>query len=404
MFIPTHQQRDAIYKLTEWWEKKDRQIFEIAGYAGTGKTHAASNFIEEIGLEEDEVKYAAFTGKAALVLQRKGVNATTIHKLIYDIEYYNEFVLDKDGNKVKNSNGKFKTIQKFRFVKRTKLDEKIKLIILDECSMINQSMWDDIRSYDIPIIVLGDTQQLPPIIGEPVLLKNPDVELTQIVRQQSKSYLIDIATEAREGKYITVPDNRKYKNSNDVWIIYEDEVTDKILMGVDIILCGTNKKREAINNHIRYNILGRESKLPEKGDKLICRKNNWNLLIGDDIPLINGMSGIVLNNIEKESMTNKSIVIDFKPDFLDEYYHNIEVDRVVFESTDKKEVRNAMKYGNTNKFEFGYAITTHLSQGSEWDKVLIFEEWMGDKDYMSKWLYTAITRAKKKVIIVKKRH
>lgn len=122
----------------------------------TGKSTMVNAFIEEIGLGQDEVRFAAYTGKASLVLQRKGINATTIHKLIYVPVAYEEALKDGKGEVLRDKDGRPKTIQKVRFEKKDSIGGNVKLIVLDECSMINEQMWRDLLTFELPIIVLGD--------------------------------------------------------------------------------------------------------------------------------------------------------------------------------------------------------------------------------------------------------
>lgn len=205
---------------------------------------------------------------------------------------------------------------------------------------------------------------------------------------------------AREGRPIQVG-----KYSAGVHVVPHDsmQVTDKILTKwADIILCGKNSTRNELNSYIREEVLGIDSLLPVKNDKLICRRNNWNIsLPGDDVPLVNGMIGYVSEHIDKETINRNTFGLTFKPDFSNEVF-NLSANRLVFESTDIEQVKKEMNYGKGEKFEFGYAITTHLSQGSEWNNVVIYEEMLGGYEKHKKWLYTAITRSSKNLILVQR--
>lgn len=400
-FEPTGQQVEAIKKLNYWWKNRTKQVFQIAGIAGSGKSSMINYFINDIGLNQCDVAFATYTGKAALVLQRKGVSATTIHKLIYRPIPYEEVLTDSKGNIRYNKDNQPMKITKVRFEKRNKLeDEDVKLIVLDECSMINQSMWNDLLTFNLPIIVLGDRGQLDPIHGKQILLVEPDIELTEPLRQAIESPIIYLSMLAREGKDIPLG-----KYSAGVHVVPHDSplITDRILSEwADIILCGRNTTRTKINDHIRYDILERSSSMPEKGDKLICRRNNWNLMLpNDNIPLVNGMIGYVDEHIDKETIGEHTFNLDFKPDFTTAKF-NLEANRKVFESKDTDVIQKEMKFGKGEKFEYGYAITTHLSQGSEWKNVVVYEEILGGLDKHKKWLYTAITRSSKNLIIVKR--
>ena len=130
---------------------------------------------------------------------------------------------------------------------------------------------------------------------------------------------------------------------------------------------------------------------------MICRKNKWNTVIGDilgdNTPLINGLIGFCQNPIKE--LTDKVFLMDFRPEFIiDDYFSELKIDKDFLLGKHKD-----ANLGQTEKFEYAYAITVHLSQGSSWKKVLVFDEWLGNADYHNKWLYTAITRAEQKLVI-----
>lgn len=358
--------KQAVKLITDWYLSGTKQVFELSGAGGTGKSTAVKFVQESVGLSLDEIAFVTFTGKASLVLTMKGTPATTIHKLIYRIKEETVVVLDKGGNPV-IENGVVKTRIKQSFVKVKKIPDEIKLIVADECGMINQELWDDLLSFDKPILVLGDPYQLPPVNGKSPLLQNPDFELWEIMRQAEGNPIIKIATLAREGK--PIPYGRY---GNKCAVIKRSELSDDILTKADIVVSCTNKSREEINRRIRSK-LGRDSMLPSIGDKIICRKNNWNLECSG-YPLINGMIGYVSNEYGKESINtnDNSFVLDFQPDFLSEtqYFNSLKADYRPFTSGTKTTDIIKERFNFNNLFEYGYCITTHLSQGSAWNKVI----------------------------------
>lgn len=388
----TNGQENAIKRMEMWWKlTSSQQVFEISGWAGTGKSTIVYAAMEQLKLSiRDDVKFVAFTGKAALVLNLKGVPAVTIHKLIYDSIETNIPEMDSKGNPVTDSDGntKYKTVTKF--VKKSSLDVTIKLIVADECGMISEELWDDLRSFGIPIVVLGDPGQLPPIHGKSPLLINPDVMLTEIMRQKADNPIIHLSMLAREGKFIPYG-----KYGKRVMVIRKDEITDKMLKFSDVNIVGTNDTRDEMNNYIRYEILGRERKTPEKGDKVICRKNDWETVL-DGIPMINGLVGYVKNPIDISNITEGCFKMDFRPEFMtDNYFENIDVNMAMFQADGNKARREIIqnRFAKGQKFEYAYAISTHLSQGSSFGKVLFYYEEFGDRTFRKQNKYTGITRS-----------
>lgn len=390
--ILTNEQIYAIYKLDDWWHTGIKQTFEISGGAGTGKTTLIRYFIEKLGLDYSKVLFIAFMGKAASQMARNGLPAKTVHSAIYDCVERSE--RDKDGNIVYTKNGKIKT--KIVFELKESLPH-IKLIVVDEASMISEKMARDILSFGIPTITLGDLNQLPPVFGEPFFLKNPDVILTQIMRQKEDDPIVYLAQRVLEGKELKPG---VYGRS---FIIPKEDLTEYHFKHADIILTGTNRLRYNINSFIRKEIKDiKRLEYPHIGEKVICRRNNWKRCIDDEIFLTNGTSGIV-TKVYKESFDKKSMMIDFKPDFGHGVFRRIKFDynhMYALPGQEDNEEIDKFRY-MYDKFEFGYAITTHSSQGSEYPRVLYMHEpIMRSKEDNKKLMYTAITRATDQIGIV----
>lgn len=385
----TDEQVFAIYKGEEWWNRSGEQVLEISGPAGSGKTFLVRYLIERFGLDLDEVLFVAYMGKAAMIMARNGLPAQTIHSAIYNYEK----ILDKVEGKIQMlPNGRPK--MKHVFVKKERLHPKIKLIVLDEGSMVNEIIAKDLLSFNIPVIVLGDLNQLPPVFGNSFFLNNPDIILTKIMRQAEQSPIIYLSQQVLNGNKLT---NGVYGNCA---VINKSDVTDYLFNEADIVLTGTNRLRYEINNLFRTHIKkGIKEQYPNVGEKIICRQNNINKHINDNIYLTNGMVGYV-DYVDIESFNGKQLKIDFRPDFLNKSFKNLIIDYNFMYSPPSSD-KTIKQYDFTkNKFEFAYAITTHMSQGSQYQKVLFLPERMGmsNEDY-KKFLYTGITRAQEKIII-----
>ena len=382
------QQAQAIEALRKWWYNGNKQVFQISGAAGTGKTTLIRYLINEIKLEHDEVLFTAFVGKATLAMTRNGLNAKTLHSAICYCK--DEPVLDENGNVVTEYN---RRVTKRVFTRRRKIDPRIRLIVVDEGSMVPAKMADWLLKFEVPIIVLGDLNQLPPVIGDSFFLKEPDVVLTQIMRQSSESPIPYFAQNVlQNGTKCLSPGLQIGDKIN---VLSKADITPELLKDYDVIICGTNKTRNNLNTYIRERIYGRTQDYPVIGDKLICRENDWTFSV-DDVYLINGLIGYV-TDIDLESISDYTMKIDFKPEFMDNEFKNVTLDRIYMglSPNDKRFYRS-----NYHKFEYGYAITCHLSQGSQYNRVLVFNESFGTAEERRKWLYTAVTRAIDKVTIL----
>jgi len=355
-------------------------------YIVTHNTTLIYHLIDELGLSERDVLFVAYIGKAALQITLKGNSAQTIHSAIYNrIE-----VPLMEGDKPVLSNGRHVT--RFEFVKKETLDYPYKLIVVDEAAMVPVNIAEDLKSFGVPIIALGDKNQLPPIFGKSYFLNKPDIHLSEVMRQSADSPIIKLGQFAMHGKPIKTGD---YGDSK---VIYRSQLTDEMLLDADVILCGKNNTRQNINNHVRNDILKRTKDYPCIGDKLLCKQNNWQKFVCDNIYLVNGMLGYC-TDVYLDSFNGKSLDIDFMPEFLsDEYFKKLKID--YNHLLNPQGLLTANKRSFYNKFEYGYAITVHAAQGSQYNNILIFDEVLGAESFHRKWLYTAITRASEKLTLV----
>lgn len=390
----TKKQKEGLEIAIERYKKREPYTC-IAGYAGTGKSTLVNFIITALQLPEESVGYVAFTGKAAEVLRQKGCsNACTAHRLLY---YTTK---NKKGN--------------FIFKPRKTLEQNYKLIVIDEVSMIPKDMWNLFLSHKIPIIALGDPGQLPPVCKEDEnhVLDNPHIFLDEIMRQALDNEIIKLSMNIREGNKID------YFVGKDVMVIPIHKIQEGMYNWASQIIVATNKKRDRVNNLIRK-IKG-YGNLPVKGEKLISLSNQWEIFDKKgESNLVNGticyLDYYYEDNITYPLRPNQKTIPVFSSSFTtenNEEFEGIFVDKN-FLLEDKKILTAADEFFISNsmiptmpqlplEFNYGYAITCHKAQGSQWDKVLIFEEnFPNEITEHKRWLYTAVTRGINKVILVR---
>lgn len=207
------------------------QIFRLFGYAGTGKTTLARYFAEHV---DGDVQFAAFTGKAAQVLRSRGAtNARTIHSLIYRPRGEEEVEDEVTGRT---------SISPTFSLNRQSPIAKAAMVIIDECSMVDEALGRDLMSFGTPILVLGDPGQLPPISGGGFFTEHePDHLLTEIHRQARDNPIIQLALDVREGREISHGDYGAAK------VISKAEVDQDLVLSADQVLVGTNRTRRRYN-------------------------------------------------------------------------------------------------------------------------------------------------------------
>ena len=394
--LNTSQQKvfnDAI----NWWRRGTEQTFEISGPPGSGKSFLIDKIVKALKIDSNRIAPMAYTGSAAINMRTKGMySARTIFSWLYDfievpvLNDKGEPILDPVFNKPKF---------KMRFVPKSYLPD-IDLIIVDEAGMVPEEMRNIIDSMGIPVIAAGDIDQLPPVAGKSGYLTEPWKvhKLTEIMRQANDNTIVQFSQMLIKG--IEIP-HGKFKN---VTVLYEDEINDNMIAQSDIVICGKNTTRDNINNHIRHDMFGFTNPTPNLGERLVCRKNNWQIESGG-INLTNGLVGNCITMIGPDSFNQKDVTfkMSFKPDIIDSYFKDIDVD-LRYITSDKKG-RDALletNFSKGNKFEFGYAITTHMSQGSEFNRGMYFEEYL-NKNINRNLHYAGITRFKQHCIYVKKR-
>lgn len=364
------QQEDAIKAVRAWVRKKNApQIFRLFGFAGTGKTTLAREIAGDIG----KVVYGAFTGKAAMVLRTKGcANASTIHGLIYSpVDEENmgapRWVLKAD-SPVADAN----------------------LVVIDECSMVDEKLAADLMSFGTKILVLGDPAQLPPVKGTGFFTNaTPDTMLTEVHRQARDNPIIRMSMTIREGGRL---EHGKYGECD---VISRREIGPDRILAADQVLVGLNRTRHSYNGRIRE-LLGRKDFMPVAGDRLVGLRNDktCNMLNGSlwNVEKIEGRRG-------KMKIESPCVEMTVSPlDFAGGKHERVSVRREFFVGTEGTVPWEERR--GTQEMTYGYALTVHKAQGSQWDDVVLFDEASTFREDSTRWLYTGVTRAAKRLTMV----
>ncbi|SDR47095.1 exodeoxyribonuclease-5 [Rhizobiales bacterium GAS113] len=339
------------------------QIFRLFGYAGTGKTTLARHLAESV---DGKVLFAAFTGKAAHVMRNKGCpGASTIHSLIYKAlesgEETPNFELWDDAPA-----------------------SRAKLIVIDECSMVDAELGRDLISFGVPLLVLGDPAQLPPIQGGGFFTEaEPDAMLTEVHRQAQDDPIVRLSMQVREGQRL-VPGEYGLTQ-----VVKRQALDPTRVLGADQVLVGRNATRRAYNGRMRER-RGFAETLPLAGDKLVCLRNNrkkglfngglWS--VAESGTRRTGILSLRLS--PDEDAGGRTVRVSVRPEC---FLGNIEG----FDWEQRK------RY---DEFDYGYVLTVHKAQGSQWDDVVLFDESFAFSDSRERWLYTGITRAAKQLTVV----
>lgn len=437
VWIPGTQQAEALDDIKRWyWDESAPQVFYLAGFAGTGKTTLARHVVSDLALCNSAC-YAAYTGKAAHVMRTRGGcdGACTIHSLIYqplgsdDTELQrlrgqlDELALNPEGASVEELAiqrdevlaliaAETRKPKKLQFT--LKEDSELStadLLILDECSMVNAEMAEDLLSFGVKVLVLGDPAQLPPVSGAGYFTnREPNYLLTEVHRAALDSPITRIATAIRNSP----------TGDTSVGVSGSDGNCGRFrgvrnLLAYDQVICGTNRTRWRLISRIRE-LGGHYGPKPVEGDRIIILANSR------DVSVFNGQQFTVLScEVDREKRTSKAgerYVMRVRGDDEVERGLTAWAEGFVNAAGEKSAALNGRKV--TVAATFAHAITCHKSQGSEWGKVLVVDECgvfraMQWKDLQRaghpnpdeaahlaarRWLYTAVTRASDRVSIV----
>ncbi|MCB1377320.1 MAG: AAA family ATPase [Alphaproteobacteria bacterium] len=420
-FTPSAMQAQAIATIKDWFENRtgEQQVFKVFGYAGSGKSTLVKHAMGELGLADgSDVLYAAITGKAALVMTRKGTPASTIHSLIYRVSEATPAEIERIKEEIAGlkaslpgmavaerlfAESQLTSLQlrlsdshKPRFI----LNEQsalrdAKLLVLDEVSMVGDEMARDLLAFGKPVLVLGDPGQLPPVKGEGAFTRDtPEVMLTEIHRQAGESAILRLATLAREGRPIPYGEHDRY-----VWKMRRADVAPEQMLKGGQVICGKNATRIQLNLAMK-GAAGFNGFYPGgQGEKLICLKNR------NDLGLVNGMF-LDLENIEDaDELSFTAAVRTEDGQRIGGERERFRIYKGHFDEhvapDPERERRDHWKKKTLIEAVWGWAITCHKSQGSQWPNIIVFDDGLGrTAEDRARWLYTAITRAEQGLVLL----
>jgi exodeoxyribonuclease-5 len=417
-------QEECKEKALRWFNsdpKTRKPWFRIEGGAGMGKT----TLIKAIVAGIEGVQFVAPTGKAALVLSRKvDAPASTVHKKIYspkgnitapdeelrqardayaqrraflltlgpqtDEQLQADSQLQRLGKHLENLEAASKPCWKLNEGSELAV---AKLLVLSEGSMVPDDMALDLLRFKVPILVEGDSGQLPPVFGRAYFMRGrPDFTLTTTHRQHRDSPILAMARKARMGTALRLGD------WGDGCAVVK-KVSAELALQADQIIVGRNRDRHRKNHQHR---LARgflpagvpqpaDFFVPRPGEKLICLRND------NELGIMNGELFKCRSAVEASS-TRVAMEVESEDD-PNESWH-VRCHSELFKGPNQSKLPAwALQAKGVQQFDFGYVITCHKSQGSEWPFVIVYDQSKQFADWRA-WLYTALTRAAKRLIVV----
>jgi exodeoxyribonuclease-5 len=421
------QQRDALDAIARWYAGRDMfsaEPFRLFGPAGTGKTTLAREVPAALGLSWHGIQYGAYTGKAASVLRGKGCTpASTLHSLVYKPQANAE-----TKRKLEDAKREWDELSRYPSSDQTPEERKrhaelegeiealekeartigwvwnpdspladASLLILDEVSMVDAKLAADIERFDVPVLVLGDPEQLEPVGGEGYYtMAEPDYALSEIHRQALESPVLELATRIRtstDRRLGLVPDELAPRRWEDA-------------MAADQVLVWKNATRWNMINNMRKR-LDRPDGQVVPGDRVMCLTNNKDLGVfnGQQFDVLEATPGpLGPDLLVRDDSGAERRILAFADGF-----QGVEQEKAA-------KARYDGGKGNRMLATFANAITVHKAQGSEWPSVYVVNEAQdlmettagrrgltGGVTEARRWLYTAVSRASDTVTVTRPR-
>ena len=413
-------------------------VLSLGGLAGTGKTSIVKWMEAALAAK---VTYGTPTHKAARVLRSKlddaqKLRVSTFYSLVYTPDP--KFVCENSLRKVKEISrtcvcgevpedcvcprvfepcglhdmSECTVKQELNWLRREYMRGHTDLLIVDESSMLSEDQVNDIRAFGVPILLVGDHGQLPPVKAKmnPWIAK-PDVVLTENHRQKhDTSGIVDIALWARDGNQLRKGpwgDGRAVVMGHDDPRMGDLMDTERYLAraragrALPAIITASNKTRAGVN--MRFHGEGP----PREGDRVVALRRcevdvveaidrqGKPVLSGDgDRRMVhNGHTGTIraITDINK-------LIVNMVVELDDTNGRMVWVTAAALKQFGAANVLGEHERSRTMRlWDYAYAMTCHKAQGSEWADVIVLNEAFADK---SRWLYTAVTRAQEHLIVV----
>lgn len=391
-------QRQVYDAVRDW--NGSTPLLTVGGYAGTGKTSILGVLAKAFKDEGQLAAYATYTGRASSILARKlhagGVETvlepvdsrlplcSTIHRLLY------KPVIDQ------------KTEELLGWRRRDKLDRPYKFVVVDEASMVSDSILTTIQGHGVPILAVGDHGQLPPVMARGDLMKNPQLRLERIHRQAEGNPIIAFSRWVREGaRMCDFPGAIDFRWKHEIRHVLADAYAG-LGSPLDVgILCRTNARRVALNAEARR-VLGYEGE-PRSGEAVICLKNRP--------PIYNGMRGVLTEDASpSECEWSWNARIEFPEEQFSAAYYGVCKKQFGRENTydsidelkaDGMDADSMATPGDL--YDFGYAMTVWKAQGSQFEHAIVYmdtAERPFDDNYR-RFIYTAVTRGSERLTVLR---
>lgn len=381
----------ALAKLDKWYNKYNHQIIDISGTIGTGVYELVREFISKMEFDPREIMYLSYDQKQVLEMAAKRMHAYYLPSIVYK---YTKIV-NFDSLSVINPSADAMEYEWKKDVKK-KIDERYRLIVVFDSSLLNLQTLNDLASFGLPIILMRD----PALIPSPdtyTFLREPNIELHQINPILYKNPIVYFANKALNG------DKLEFGAYDTVSIVPKKQLNLYNLKSSEMVLTLSDEMMDSLNKVYREKVMKIKTPNTIAGERIVIMNNMYGRkIVNEDekkikVFLTRGTIGYI-TKCNRHAPSTKYVQIDFRPEFYHDSFDELYINRNYLngvETPSRQQIPDEIML-----CKYAYALSPSYSRLSHWDKVTIINDNSADDIMQRKLLYNAIVKSKHSITLV----
>lgn len=387
----TDEQYYALSKLEKWYRKYTHQIIEIAGIVGTGVFDVVKEFINKMEFDPREIMYLSYDQKQVLELASRRFHAYYLPSIIYkytrEVNFDTLPVINPTSNSIE---------YKWKKDVRKKVDERYRLMIVFDSSLLNRTTVEDLCSFGVPIILMRD----PILLPSPdtyTYLRDPNIEIRELNPQLLRNPVTYFANKALRGEKL------EFGSYDTVSIVPKKQLNLYNLKSSDMVLTLSDDMMKTMNSVYREKVMKLKTTTNVVGERIIVMNNMYaHKLVNEDekkikVFLTKGLVGYI-SKCNKHALSTKYIPIDFKTEFYHEAFTELYIDRHYLNGMNipsRQQIPDEIMF-----VQYAYALSAPMARLDHWDKVTLITDPNEDDDLQHRLMYNAITRCTNSLTLV----
>lgn len=389
----TMDQYIGLSKLERWYRQYSHQIIDISGSLGTGVWQIVQKFIDNFGFDPREIMYLSYDQKQVLELASKQYHAYYINGIIYKYTR----IVDFNTLPVVNPNAKLLEYQWKKSV-RKKIDERYKLIVVFDSSLMSIETINNLSSFGLPIILIRD-RYLIPSPDSHIYTREPNIELNELNPDLLRNPIVYFANKVLRGEKITLG------NYDTVSVVPRRQLNLYNLKSSEMIITISDELSDDMNKVYREKVMKLKNTINVVGERVIVMDNMYaHRLVNEDeknikIYLPKGTVGYI-SKCNKHAESTRYVPIELKTEFYYEAFTDLTMDRNYLNGITTP-LRQIIP-DEIIKLKYAYSLPVTMTRTNHWDKVtlIVDQDPLGDYDLQRRLLYTAISRVRKSMTMI----